>query len=182
MNSFELNKVLGAVLATLLFLVALNITAEGVFAPRPPEKPGYEIAVAAKESVAQAPAAAEEPIETLLASADTKKGELSAKVCQTCHTFDKGGGNKVGPNLWGIVGREKHSEPGFNYTTAMKGQTGTWTIDNLNVYLTNPKAMVPGTAMSFAGFSRGTVRADVIAYLNTLSDNPQPLPKAAAAK
>jgi cytochrome c len=184
MDSFELNKILGAVLATGLFLMALNITAGALFSPPKPAKPGYEIAVQeqapAGGAKAGAPAAAE-PIEKLLASADPQRGQQAAKVCQSCHTFEKGGPNRVGPNLWGVVGRPKASEPGFNYSAAMKAKGGEWTYEDLNHFLTNPKAFVPGTAMSFAGLSRDNVRADVIDYLHTLSDNPLPLPKAAEA-
>jgi cytochrome c len=117
----------------------------------------------------------------LLASADPKRGESVAKVCQTCHTFEKGGPNKVGPNLWGIVGRPK-VEPGFNYSAAMKAKGGDWTIPELNDFLANPRGYIPGTAMSFAGLPRPQQRADVIDYLNTLSDNPKPLPTETASK
>ena len=89
------------------------------------------------------------------ASADVGRGETSAKKCAACHTFDKGEPNRVGPNLWGVVGRPKASEAGFNYSAAMKAQKGNWTLDELDDYLANPKAMVPGTNMSFAGIPRG---------------------------
>ena len=146
-------------------------------------KPGYEIAVPEKGGApAEAPAKeAEPPIAALLASANVEQGQNSVKKCAACHTFNKGGPNKVGPNLWGVVGREHHSEPGFKYSAAMNKTTGKWTFEELNAFLKNPKAEVPGTAMSFAGLPRATERANVIAYLNTLSDNPQPLPKAAEA-
>jgi cytochrome c len=181
MDSFEVNKILGAVLFTCLVLLALNITAGALFTPEPPKKPGYEIAV--QEEPAGAPAAApaaEEPIEQALANADPKRGQQSAKVCLTCHTFEKGGPNKIGPNLWGAVGRKKGSEAGFAYSDAIKSKGGEWTVDDLNKFLTNPRGYAPGTKMSFAGLQRVNQRADVIAYLNTLSDSPQPLPTAAA--
>jgi len=181
MDSFEVNKILGAVLFTCLVLLALNITAGALFTPEPPKKPGYEIAV--QEEPAGAPAAApaaEEPIEQALANADPKRGQQTAKVCQTCHTFEKGGPNKIGPNQWGVVGRKKGSEAGFAYSDAIKSKGGEWTVDDLNKFLTSPRTYAPGTKMSFAGLPRVNQRADVIAYLNTLSDSPQPLPTAAA--
>ena len=184
MDSFELNKILGAVLGTCLFLLALNIGAGAVFAPLTPAKPGYEVAIKEEAKPGETPAApaAEEPIEKLLASAAVDKGEASAKKCAACHTFGKGEPNRVGPNLYGVVGRPKGTEGGFDYSAAMKTKGGNWTFQDLNTFLTNPRAFVPGTKMTFAGLPRGSERADVIAYLNTLSDNPQPLPKAAAAK
>lgn len=182
MDSFELNKILGAVLGTCLFVLALNIAAGALFTPHPPEKPGYEIAVQDQPGAgAPAAAAQEEPIEKLLAAASVEKGETSAKKCQACHTFNKGEPNRVGPNLYGVVGRDKAAVAGFNYSAAMKAKGGKWAIEELNAFLQNPRAFVPGTSMSFAGLPRGSERADVITFLNTKSDSPAQLPKAAQA-
>jgi cytochrome c len=168
-------------LFTCLCLLSLNIAAEALFHPAKPAKPGFEVAVEDKPAAGPAAATPDEPIEKLLASADISKGESSAKKCAACHTFGKGEPNRVGPNLYGVVGRARASIAGFNYSAAMKAKGGTWTIEELNIYLTNPKAMVPGTTMSFAGLPRGSERADVIAYLNSKSDSPAALPKAAEA-
>jgi cytochrome c len=182
MNSFELNKVLGAILGTCLIVLALNIGAGAIFAPEKPAKPGYAIA-AKTPAEAGKPAGKEpeEPMEAMMASASVEKGQAAAKQCQACHTFEKGGPNRVGPNLWGIVGRPRASEAGFNYSAAMKAKGGTWTFGELYAFLANPRGYIAGTNMTFAGLARGQQRADVIDFLNTLSDNPQPLPKAAAA-
>jgi cytochrome c len=170
------------VLFTFLCLLGISIAAGAIFTPPVPAKPGYDIAIPEKPEGGGAPSAApQESIAELLANADPKRGEQIAKVCQTCHTFEKGGPNKVGPNLWGVVGRPK-VEPGFNYSAAMKAKGGDWTVDDLNQFLTSPRGYIPGTAMSFAGLPRGPQRADVIAFLNTLSDNPKPLPTSAGAK
>ncbi len=182
MNSFELNKVLGALLGTCLILVAMHIASGAIFTPTVPAKPGYEIAV--KEEQPQGGAAAapvEVPIENLLAAASAEKGAQVAKQCGACHNFQEGAGAKVGPDLYGVVGRQVASVAGFNYSTPLKALGGTWTFDALNKWLTKPSADVPGTAMTFAGLSNEKQRADVIAYLNTLSANPLPLPKPAAA-
>jgi len=182
MDSFELNKILGALLFTCLCLLSLNIAAGAVFTPHKPAKPGFEVAVQEKAGGApDAKAAPDEPIEKLLASAAVDKGEASSKKCAACHTFGKGEPNRVGPNLYGVVGRERGSHAGFNYSAGMKAKPGPWTVDDLNHFLTNPKGFIPGTSMGFAGLPRGTERADVIAYLNSKSDSPAPLPKAAEA-
>jgi cytochrome c len=183
MDSFELNKILGAVLATCLVLLTLNITASAIFAPHKPAKPGYDIAVqeATPAGKPGAPAEPEVPIAKLFAAADAGRGEASAKKCVACHTFGKGEPNRVGPNLYGIVGRAKAAVAGFNYSAAMKAKGGNWTIEELNAFVQNPKASVPGTNMTFAGIPRATERADLITYMNSKSDSPVQLPKEADA-
>jgi len=179
MNSFEINKILGAILLTCLGLVALNITAGALFAPEIPAKPGYEIAVKPAPSETGKAAPAEVPIEKALASADVKRGEATAKICQTCHNLTKGAGPKIGPDLWDVVGRPKGSIAGFAYSDVIKSKGGDWTVADLNTFLSNPRGFAPGTKMTFAGLPREDQRADVIAFLNTLSDHPKPLPTAA---
>jgi cytochrome c len=180
MNSFELNKVLGALLGTCLVLVAMRIASGAIFTPQPPAKPGYEIVVKQEQPLggAAGPAApAEEPIANVLVSASVQHGAEVAKQCQACHNFQEGQGAKIGPDLYGVVGRPIASVPGFNYSTALKAKGGTWDFDTLNTWLTKPSAFAPGTAMTFAGLSNEKQRADVIDYLDSLSANPVPLPK-----
>ncbi len=180
MDSFELNKIIGAILGTCILLLVTSFAAGAIFTPKPLEKPGFEIAV--KEEAhggAKEAAAPSEPIEKLLQTASVEKGAAAAKKCAACHTFEKGGPNRVGPNLFGIVERARASEAGFNYSAAMKGKGGKWTYDDLNKFIANPKGFVPGTAMGFAGIPKDSERADVIDYLHTLADTPVPLPTAA---
>jgi cytochrome c len=182
MDSFEMNKVLGAVLGTCLVLVAVHIASGAIFEPETPAKPGYEIAVPETPAGGGAPQApADVPIETLLPTASIPKGTADVRVCQACHTFQKGQANNVGPNLYGVVGRPVASVAGFNYSAALKAKGGTWTFDALNDWLKNPRGDVPGTLMTFAGFDDEKERADVIDYLNSNSDKPLPMPKAAEA-
>ena len=182
MDSFELNKILGAILGTCLVLLVTSFTAGAIFTPVMPQKPGFEIAVKeeAPSGGKEAAPAQSEPIEKLLQTASVEKGASAAKKCQACHTFAKGEPNRVGPNLYGIVGDKRGEDRGgFNFSAAMKSKTGKWTFDDLNKFIANPKGFVPGTAMGFAGIQRDSERADVIDYLRTLSENPVPLPTAA---
>jgi len=182
MDSFEFNKIAGAVLGTALGVMALSIISEAIFSESEPAKPGFEIAVAATPA-AGAPAAAaptEEPIAVRLAKADVAAGQKSASICTSCHTLGKGEPAKIGPNLYGVVGGPAAHMQGFNYSKAMQDKRAaglTWTFANLDTFLTAPQKFVPGTAMGFAGFgTQAQTRANVIAYLRTLSDNPVPLP------
>ena len=180
MDSFELNKILGALLGTCILLLVTSFAASAIFSPVKLEKPGFEIAV--KEEAhgggTKEAAAPSEPIEKLLQTASVEKGAAAAKKCAACHTFEKGGPNRVGPNLFGIVERARASEAGFNYSAAMKAKGGKWTFQELNAFILNPKANVPGTAMGFAGIAKDSERADVIDYLRSLADKPVPLPTA----
>jgi cytochrome c len=116
---------------------------------------------------------------TLLAAADPRAGERRAALCKSCHTLTKGGANGTGPNLWGVVGRAVAAHDGFKFTEALKGAGGEWSFERLNAYLENSQGYVPGTAM-VQRFPKADQRAEIIAYLNTLSDSPLPLPTPAA--
>ncbi|TCK30691.1 cytochrome c [Ancylobacter aquaticus] len=177
MDSFELNKVAGAVLGVLTFTLGLNVFADILFSSHGPEKAGYEIAVQ-EELTGEAQAApAAVPLAQLLAAASPEKGEAQAKKCAACHNFVEGAGAKVGPDLYGIVGRPIGGAEGFAYSAAMKAHGGTWTFEDLSDFIKSPKGDIPGTAMGFAGIAKDTDRADLIAYLNTLSHSPLPLPQ-----
>jgi cytochrome c len=182
MDSFEFNKILGAIFGTVIILLVTSFAADAIFSPKMPEKPGFDIAV--KEAAhggggKEAAPAPSEPIEKLLQTASVEKGAAAAKKCAACHTFEKNGPNRVGPNLFGIVERDRATQAGFNYSAAMKAKGGKWSYDDLNKFISNPKGFVPGTAMGFAGIQKDSERADVIDYLHTLADSPVPLPTAA---
>lgn len=186
MDSFEFNKLIGALLGTVFIVFTIGLLSDGIFASPHPEKPGYGIEAPDEEASAAggAPVAEEKPIAVLLASADATAGAAVFKKCQACHSGEKGGPNKVGPDLWAIVDRPVAAHEGFAYSAAMKefakGGSELWTYDNLNHFLTSPKALVKGTAMGFAGLKKPEERANVIAYLRTLADTPVPLPEAPA--
>ncbi|MEK9661653.1 MAG: cytochrome c family protein [Alphaproteobacteria bacterium] len=180
MSSADFNKVVGAILVSLLAAVAVGIFVNEVMSPHVPEGGlmAYHVDTGATAAPAgEAPAEPSlEPVAPLLATADPAAGEKIAKRCAACHSFDKGGANKVGPNLYGVVGANVAAHEGFTYSGAMSEHGGTWDYAALNEFLANPKAYVPGTKMSFAGLKSVKDRAALIAYLRAQSDNPVPLP------
>jgi cytochrome c len=185
MDSFELNKIIGAILGTLLFVMGIGFAAEAIYAPKA-AAPGFTLPVpegSEHGAEPEAPAAAV-PIGVLLASADAAAGESAIKKCQSCHNFAAGAGNKTGPELYDVVERVIGSHPGFAYSAAMeehKAKGDTWTYDNLNAFLLAPKDFVPETKMNFSGLKNDAERANVIAYLASLSASPKPFPPAEAA-
>ena len=186
MDSFEWNKIFGAVLGTALFVVALYIGVEGFMEPEKAAKPGMEVAVVEEQGTpGEAPVAEVAPDwGTVLPAADLAAGETVHKRCLQCHDFSNGGPNKIGPNLWSLVGGKHAHAAGFAYSTAMQALAGkTWGYDELDQFVKNPKGAIPGTKMAFAGLSKQQDRVNLIAYLRTLSDAPLaiPAPKPAAA-
>jgi cytochrome c len=185
MDTFELNKIIGAVLGTALAVFGIGELTKIVYhteAPKPGEgKQGYAIEVAEAATGGEATAGGETkavPLAELLKTADAAKGAAIGKKCVACHDVAKGGPNKIGPNLWDVVERPIAAHEGFNYSDAMKAKAAeakTWSYENLNQFLTKPSAYVPKTKMTFAGLSDKD-RADVLAYLQSLSDSPKPFP------
>ncbi|MAY61487.1 MAG: cytochrome c family protein [Rhizobiales bacterium] len=187
MNSSYLNAAAGAFLGVVFILMTISITSEGIFHVEAPETAGF--AIEADESAgggASAAPAEEElaPIAPLMAEADPAAGENVFKKCASCHSVDPSGTNKVGPGLYGVVGRPVASHEGFNYSAGMKEHVSVdpdWTYEALNHFLHAPKKYVPGTAMGFAGLKKEEDRANVIAYLRQQADSPVPLPDPAEA-
>ncbi len=182
MSSFELNKIAAAVLVAGITAMVASILGGMLIKPRALEKnvyvvEGVDAPAAASGGSAPAPDAPLEPIAPLLASADVKAGEAAAKKCVACHSFDKGGANKVGPNLWDIIGAKHAHSAAYAYSDALKKMAAQdWSYEEMNKFLANPKAYAPGTKMSFAGIKKPEERAQVIAYLRSLSEAPKPLP------
>lgn len=178
MDSFEINKTLMAIILALLIALLAGIVAERLVAPKPLEKQAYIVEGVESDDDAAGAGGDEkaEPITPLLAKASMENGQKVAQKCLQCHTFEKGGANKVGPNLWDIVGNKSAHVSGFSYSSAMQQKNITWDFEALNEYLFKPRASVPGTKMSFVGLKKTQERADLIAYMRTLSDSPKALP------
>ena len=181
MDSFELNKIAGGLLATLLFAMGVGIVADTLFKPKSPLVAGYALP-AAEAAGSAAPAAATAPAEPMpvrLAKGDLKKGETNIKACTACHSLEKGGPNKVGPTLYGVVDRAKGAAAGFNYSAGIKERAAKgekWDYESLDAFITAPKGYIASTMMGYAGLPDPAKRADLLVYLRSLSDNPAPLP------
>jgi cytochrome c len=188
MDSFELNKIIGAILGTLLFVMGAGFLAEAIYEPIQGRGPGYELPEAEPEHGGEeVPEEVQVDIGTLLAAANVQQGEASAKKCAGCHNFAEGAGNKQGPELFGVVARPIASLAGFSYSEALLAHSAdVWSYDNLDHFLLAPKGFAPGTKMNFGGLKNPEERANVIAYLASITPSapafPAPAPVNATAE
>lgn len=181
MDSFEFNKIAGAVLGSVLVLLLIGNVGDALVSPHHLDKPAYVVEgvedPSAPASAGPAEAAPQDPpVEGLLAAASVENGQKQFAKCASCHTVDKGGAAKVGPNLYGIVGNKHGHAEGFAYSEAIKSIAEPWDYAQLYAFLKSPKEYAPGTKMGFAGIKKPQDRADLIAYLRAQADSPVPLP------
>ena len=183
MDSMEVNKGIAAVLVVGIVFFLTGLIGDKLIQQTEPSKPALAFATVSAPTAEVAKPEPLQPIAPLLASADPTAGEAYTKrVCTVCHTFNQGGKPLVGPNLYGVVGGPHDHQEGFNYSPAMVKYIGQpWTFEALNEWLFKPNQYAPGTRMTFAGIPSSKDRANVIAYLRTLSPNPVPLPTPPAA-
>jgi len=175
MNSFEINKIITAILVTILVVFGIGKISDIIFDKDDKNIVAYKVEAPEGEAV-QASTESSVDISALLAMGDVAHGEKVYKKCKACHSFDKGGKNKVGPALYGIVGQSKASSTAFNYSTAMKEMGGEWNYEDLDSFLADPKGVLPGTKMAFKGVKKPTERANLIVYMLTKHDSPPALP------
>lgn len=171
-KGFDFNKIFAALLVAALVASLSGFVSRQLVEETYPEKKGFVVAVNEKAetgaAVAEKPKEAE-PIDALMASANADEGQKITRACASCHSFDKGGPNRIGPNLSAVFGAQQASHEGFTYSDAIKAHKGTWTVEELNKFIFSPKLYAPGTKMSFAGLPKAQDRANVIAYLKSLA-------------
>ena len=177
----ETNKILGAIILALLLIAMFSKVGDLLIHPEFPEQTAYKIDVPEDTSSNASSEETVDPFESLpeiipmLAMASLENGEKLSKKCATCHSFDKGGANKVGPNMWNLINRTKGSVDGFAYSAALVEFGGEWSYSELNKFLLKPKKYIKGTKMNYNGLKKDSDRADIVLWLRSLSDNPAPL-------
>jgi len=180
MNSFELNKIIAAVLLTALMLIGINKFADSVFYVEKPKQSAYKVEGVELASSAGTTVEIKEVVQLnikeILALGDAVHGKKVFKKCSACHIVAKGGKNLIGPALYGVVGRPAASVEGYAYSTALKAHGKNWSFEELNAFLLKPKSYIKGTKMAYAGLRKDKDRASVILYLNSQSDNSLPRP------
>jgi cytochrome c len=185
MNTMEINKIVAGLICAVLLVVVVGKIGSALVSPEELENPVYpfsEELMAGASAPAAAPAApaGPEPILAMLASADLAEGEKVFKKCASCHDAEKGGPNKTGPNLYGVVGAAFGHVGDFSYSDGIANHGGTWGFEELNEFLYKPRDYIDGTKMSFGGLRKAEDRAAVIAWMNSQSDSPLPFPDPAS--
>jgi cytochrome c len=179
MDSFELNKIIAAILMVALLVIGLGKIADGVFHVKKPKNPGYKVEVQGQiaSNTSQTTEIVKKiDIAAIMALGDVASGEKIFKKCAACHSINKGGKNKIGPALYNVVGRAVGGVADYKYSKALASYSKEWTFEELNGFLQKPASYLKGTKMSYAGLRKEKDRASVIKYLNQNSDNPNPLP------
>ena len=179
MDSFEINKIVAAVLMVALLVIGIGKLSDVIFHVEKPETPGYSVEVEQVSTTSSSTTIAVDEkvdIAALMAMGDIASGEKIFKKCAACHSIIKGGKNAIGPALYNVVGRKVGSVEDYKYSKALAAYEKEWTLEELNGYLTKPAKWIKGTKMAFAGLRKEADRASVIKYLNENSDSPQPLP------
>ena len=178
MNSFEINKIIAAIILTMVIVFGINKLADVIYNVKAPEGNTYNIVTETKEISKSDTVNVEGNINisALLALGNIDHGEVVFKKCAACHSVSKGGGNKIGPALWGVIGKKVGSTSDYKYSKAMSGFGKNWDFEAINTFLIKPKDYVKGNKMAFAGISKEKDRASIILYLNEQGDSPLPLP------
>jgi len=176
MDSFEINKIVAAVLMVALLVIGISKISDMVFHVEKPKTPGYAVEVEQIASTSTEIAEEKVDIEALMAMGDTTSGEKIFKKCAACHSIVKNGKNKIGPALYNVVGRQVGGVSNYKYSKALVGYNKSWTLEELNGFLLKPAKWIKGNKMAFAGLKKEKDRASLIKYLNQNSDNPLPLP------
>ena len=179
MDSFEINKIVAAVLMVALLIIGIGKLSKVIFHVEKPKTPGYAVEVEQATTVSSsAKTTVEEKIDiaALMAMGDVVSGEKIFKKCAACHSINKGGKNKIGPALYNVVGRAVGGVDGYKYSKALASYGKNWTFEELNGFLQKPASYLKGTKMSYAGLRKEKDRASVIKYLNKNGDNPTQLP------
>jgi cytochrome c len=176
MNSFELNKIIAAILLVVALIIGLNKISDSIFHVEKPENSGYKVEVVAVSTTDTSDAAEKIDISALMTMGDLNHGKKIFKKCAACHSIKQGGGNKIGPALYNVVGRAVGGVSDYKYSKSLASYGKEWSFEELNGFLIKPATWIKGTKMAFPGLKKEKDRASVIIYINQNGDSPKPLP------
>ena len=172
MDSFEINKIIAAIILVVAIVIGLDKISDGIFQVNKPEKPGYKVEVVAASTSSSSSVSEKIDIAALMAQGDLDHGKKVFKKCAACHSITEGGGNKIGPALYNVVGRAVGGVSDYKYSKSLMSYSKNWTFEELNGFLIKPATWIKGTKMAYAGLKKAEDRAAVILYMNENTNNP----------